>query len=50
MKSNNMARRESVEEAIEVDDRILNSWKDHKKLIFVGNENIKSFDEKLNNI
>ncbi|KAL4496070.1 hypothetical protein ABPG72_015492 [Tetrahymena utriculariae] len=48
--SNNMARRESVEEAIEVDDKIFNSWKNHQRLIYVGNENVKSFDEKLNNI
>lgn len=36
--SNNEARYETVEDAIKVDDTILESWKDHPNRIVVGNE------------
>ena len=45
---NNSARTETVEEAIQMDERTLNSWIGHKKLEIIDNEG--TFDEKIHNV
>lgn len=46
--ANNSARTETLEEAIALDEKTLNSWIGHKKLEIIGNEG--TFDEKLHNV
>ncbi|MBR5047414.1 MAG: ATP-binding protein [Eubacterium sp.] len=46
--ANNAARIETVEEAIQVDDRLLAAWKDHPHLRVIGND--YGFDRKIRDL
>ena len=46
--ANNSARTETIEEAIEKDDKTLDSWIGHKKIEIITNEG--TFDDKLHNV
>lgn len=46
--TNNKARTETAEEAIEKDRQTLDSWVGHKKICILGNE--VSFDDKIHNV
>lgn len=46
--ANNSARTETIEEAIEKDDKTLESWVGHKKIEIITNEG--TFDDKLHNV
>jgi len=45
---NNLARRESVEEARQVDDRIKAAWKDHPEIVVIDNST--DFQQKINRV
>lgn len=45
---NNVARYETVDEASDLDDKILAAWSKHPKLRIIGNA--EDFDEKMNNV
>lgn len=46
---NNKARRESVDEAVEIDDKTLKVWNGHNHLRVIDNENVY-FTQKINNL
>ena len=46
--ANNAARTETVEEAIQVDNRSINAWKDHPNRVIIDNST--GFDEKMNKL
>lgn len=46
--ANNSARTETVEEAIETDNKTLDAWVGHKRIEIIGNEG--SFDDKIHNV
>ena len=43
---NNEARSESLQMAVELDDKIINAWKNHPKYVLIGNE-MKDFSAKM---
>ena len=45
---NNEARYETIEEAIELDKKLINSWTGHPHLSIIDNRKASGFNEKIN--